>query len=227
MQSFPVLFVGMLLGIKHAFDTDHILAVSTMILKHKSPYKAALIGTFWGIGHTTTLFITGLIVLILKIHIPETVNLLLEFCVGLMLVFLGIKTLFSREIIHMHQHFHHDIEHIHYHDHGKKPNNHQHHKSFLIGAVHGLAGSGALTILVLSTIRNIFEGIYYILLFGLGSVIGMTLVSTILGLPLLYSQKKLPKAEIYLKYFTGFLSIAFGLYLVYEIGFVKGLLVKL
>lgn len=227
MQSFPVLFVGMLLGIKHAFDTDHVLAVSNMVLEHKSPYRAALVGSFWGIGHTTTLFIAGLLVLIFKIYIPENMNLFLEFCVGLMLIFLGIRAIFCKTTIHEHNHVHDDIEHIHYHQHKKIHHHHDHHKSFIIGAVHGLAGSGTLTILVLSTIKNVLEGIYYILLFGLGSIIGMTLISTILGLPLLYSKKKIPKVEIYLQYITGFLSIAFGLFVVYEIGFVEGLLTKL
>ncbi len=216
MDSLPILFIGMLLGIRHAFDADHILAVSTMILEHKSPYKTALVGSFWGIGHTTTLFIAGLLILLLKIYIPERINLFFEFCVGLMLVFLGIRAIQRKDTIHAHQHSHMDISHTHYHNLKEKSHLHQHHKSFLIGAIHGLAGSGVLTILVLTTIKNVLEGMYYILLFGIGSVVGMTLISILLGLPLLYSQKKLPKFETYLKYFTGILSIAFGLFVAYE-----------
>lgn len=227
-QTLLTLLLGFFLGIKHAFDADHIIAVSTMVTEHQNPFKASLIGTFWGVGHTTTLFITGILVLLLKINIPERLSLFLEMIVGFMLVFLGIRTLLTRQLFfHTHIHTHHQKQHKHPHFHLNYNHWHKHYKSFLIGTIHGLAGSGALMILILSTIRNILSGIYYILLFGIGSIVGMTLISFIIGIPFHYSTKKIPSVEKYLKIITGMVSIIFGILMIYEIGFVEGLIVKL
>lgn len=224
-QTIPLLIFGFLLGIKHAFDTDHVVAVSTMISEFKNPLHAALVGTFWGFGHTTTLFIVGLIILLLKISIPENVSLFFELIVGFMLVFLGIKAVWQGKInLHQHSHQHEDTAHSHLHFHGFAKHFHRHHKSFFIGVVHGLAGTGALMILVLSTVQSIFEGIYYILIFGIGSIVGMSLISVALGYPIIFSSQKFPKAEKYIRITTGILSIMIGIILIYEIGIVKGLL---
>lgn len=224
-QTLLTLFLGFFLGIKHAFDADHIIAVSTMVTEHKNPFKASLVGTFWGIGHTTTLFIVGIIVLLLKITIPENVSLSLEMIVGFVLVLLGIKAIREKqESLHMHTHTHDQESHIHPHLHGNHNHWHKHYHSFTIGLIHGLAGSGALMILVLSTINEIFQGVYYILLFGIGSIIGMTVISFFVGLPFIYSAKKFPYIEKYLRVVAGILSIVFGLSIMYEIGFVEGLL---
>lgn len=223
-QTIPLLIFGFLLGIKHAFDADHIVAVSTMISELKNPLRTALIGTYWGFGHTTTLFIVGLIILLLKISIPENISLSFELVVGFMLVFLGLKAIRQDSInLHEHSHQHEDTAHSHLHFHEFKKHFHRHHKSFLIGLVHGLAGSGTLMILVLSTVRSIWEGIYYILIFGIGSIIGMTLISVLIGFPLVYSKQKFPKAEKYLRIITGTLSIIFGIILIYEIGVTREL----
>lgn len=197
---FFTLILGFILGIKHAFEPDHVIAISTIVTDQKNPLKAALVGTFWGLGHTTTLFITGVLVLLLKLSIPEKVSLTFEFFVGVMLIILGARAIQRGKVI------------LHTHKHEK------HHTSFLIGTVHGLAGSGALMLLVLTTIPSLSQGLYYILLFGLGSVVGMSAMSFLLGLPFLFSTAKFPQIEKYLRLVAGTLSIFFGLFWIYQIG---------
>lgn len=194
---FFTLILGFILGIKHAFEADHIIAISTIVTEQKNPIKAALVGTFWGLGHTTTLFIIGVLVLLLKLSIPENISLIFELFVGVMLVILGVRAIKQgRIILHAHR---------------------KHHTSFLIGIVHGLAGSGALMILVLSTISSLAQGLYYILLFGLGSTLGMSAMSFLVSLPFIFSASKFPQMEKYLRLIAGTLSILFGLLMVYYI----------
>lgn len=216
-QTTTLLSFGFLLGIKHAFDTDHVIAVSTMVSEYKNPLRASLVGAFWGFGHTTTLFMVGILVIVLKINIPENARLFFESIVGLMLVLLGIKVLFQKQTtFHEHTHQHHTSGHTHLHFHQQKEHLHQHHKSFLIGLVHGLAGSGALTILVLSTTQSVIEGLYYILIFGIGSIVGMSMISILIGLPFILSNKKFPPLERYIRLTTGVISIIFGTTIIYE-----------
>jgi len=207
INIFSTFGFGLLLGIKHAFEADHLIAVSTMLTEQKNPYRAAMIGTFWGIGHTTTLFIVGLFVLILRLSIPEQMAGKLEIFVGIMLIILGIQSIFKKNSIHTHTHTHGDLTHSHQHDN----HNHQHRKSFMIGIVHGLAGSGALMILVLSLIQSVLQGIIYILLFGIGSIAGMTLMSLIIGIPFSKSLEKFNRAEKYMRIFMGSISVIFGI----------------
>lgn len=215
MGSLLTLLLGFGLGIKHAFEADHVIAVSTIVSSQKDPLKSALIGTFWGIGHTTTLFVIGLFVLLFKISIPESISSLLEFLVGIMLVGLGMLTILQAKKIT-------DMEKEHIEAHQKK-RLHQHHRSFLVGSVHGLAGSGALMLLVLATVSSTVEGMYYILLFGLGSIIGMNLMSILVGLPFIISAKTFPNIEKYLRFIAGIVGILFGMYYMYQVGVVDGL----
>lgn len=189
------LVLGFILGIKHAFEADHIIAVSTIASEQKNSFKAALMGIFWGIGHTTTLFIVGFLVLILKISIPQSLSLILEGLVGVMLIVLGIKVFVNFQSTH-------------------SPN---HKMPFLVGVVHGLAGSGALMLLVLSTIANVLDGLFYILVFGVGSLLGMSIMSFIISIPILYAKNQLPKLENYLCIGAGVLSILFGAFVIYEV----------
>ncbi|TSC86720.1 MAG: Urease accessory protein ureH [Microgenomates group bacterium Gr01-1014_7] len=199
---FFTLILGFILGIKHAFEPDHLIAVSTIVVDQKNPLKAALVGTFWGLGHTTTLFITGVLVLLLKLSIPERVSLTFEFFAGVMLIILGARAIQrGRVILNFHQ---------------EKPTHRKHHVSFFIGTVHGLAGTGAVMLLVLSTIPSLMQGLYYILLFGLGSTLGMTAMSFLLGLPFHFAGK-FPKTESYLRLLAGILSIIFGIFIIYKI----------
>lgn len=225
LNLFPILMTGFLLGLEHAFEADHMVAVSTMVLQHKNPWRAALVGTFWGMGHTVTLFIVGIIVLLFKVAIPQNMALWFEFFVGVMLTFLGIRLIIlTRKTLHIHAHTHGGSEHDHPHYHAALPHQHKHHKSFFIGTVHGLAGSGALVILVLSTIRSVIDGLLYILIFGIGSIAGMSLMSVFIGIPFIYTSRKFPMVEKYLKVVAGILSIGIGLLIVYRIGVGEGLL---
>lgn len=206
---------GAILGIRHAFEADHLIAVSNMVAMNKNPWKAAVIGAFWGIGHTTTLFIIGLIVLLLNITIPVKISSLFETLVGFMLVFLGIQSVIKgRTHIHSHEHAHDGVEHSHLH----VSHDHLHRKSFLVGTVHGLAGSGALMLLVLTTIQSTLQGIVYILLFGIGSILGMTLMSVLVGLPLIFSVRRFEKLEKIIRLLAGTIGILYGIFIIAKLG---------
>jgi high-affinity nickel permease len=213
---------GFLLGVKHAFDIDHIAAISTITSNQKSIKKSSLLGMFWGFGHAIALFLVGLIVLLLKIKIPEKIALLAELIVGVMLIILGINILFTinKNKIHIHKHKHGNEEHIHFHSH--KLSKYHYHKyipfkqSFLIGLIHGLAGSAALTLLILATINSTLLGLIYILLFGIGSILGMILISTIISLPFTVIPN-LQKTQKLIRLSTGLISMAIGLIIVYGI----------
>ena len=227
-QVYSVLLLGFLLGIKHAFDTDHIAAISTFAAENKHPLKAALVGAFWGMGHTTTLFFSGMLVLLLRIKIPENVTLVFEFMVGLMLILLGFNSL--SKIVnqpHMHTHRHGEKDHVHTHSSEDKKHHHRHKRSFFVGTIHGLAGSGALTLLVLASTPSVYWGMIYILIFGFGSIVSMSLVRILFGLPFVYAGNKLPIVEKYLKVSTGFFSMILGTFLAYKIGFDDKLLLSL
>ncbi len=205
ISLFITLGLGFILGVKHAFEADHVLAVSTIVSEQKNSLKAALVGVFWGLGHTTTLFIMGIIILLLKLSIPEKLALSFELFVGIMLVILGFRTVKNfRPKLHAHGE-HEDIK------------SRKHSTSYLIGMVHGLAGSGALVLLVLSTISSFSQGVYYILFFGLGSTLGMTMMSFLIGLPFSFSASRFPSIEKKLQLLAGILSIGFGMFIIYQI----------
>ena len=225
-----ILALGFVLGIKHAIEPDHVIAVTTIASQSKKLLRSSLAGVFWGIGHTATLFIVGVILIFMKGEIPEEWAMSLEFLVGIMLVYLGVTTILSLKNIHIHQHEHDGEEHMHVHAHqhkGQHKHNHQHKnvsylKSMLIGLVHGLAGSGAMILLTMSTVNSAWEGAIYILIFGAGTVIGMLFFTTIIGIPFVFSAKKLSLNKI-LTQITGVISTAFGIYYMYNLGVTEGL----
>lgn len=213
--SFFILSLGFIIGLKHAIEADHLIAVTTLVSEHKNPFRSALIGTFWGIGHTTTLFLIGLGVLLLNISIPQNISLFFEMLVGVMLILLGLRAIRGGSYkIHEHKHKHGESEHIHLHH---RSHHHAHKRSFIVGMIHGVAGSGALMLLVLATIKSFLLGIYYILLFGLGSIVGMTILSLFIGLPFAFTATRFQLVEKYLRIVAGVISIVFGLSLVYTI----------
>lgn len=229
---FATLALGFALGIKHALDADHVVAVSTIVSQYRNPFRATLAGVFWGIGHTTTLLLVGIAVIGFKLVIPEQLALSMEFLVGIVLVILGIQTLwqFLPKKKHAHIHDHGDELHTHVHVHSpvEGDKNAQHHalrqhKSLLIGMLHGLAGSAALMLLVLSTIQSALEGIVYILIFGFGSILGMMVISTLIGLPFSLSSGRFTSINHVIKFSAGTLSMALGIFVMIDIGFIKGL----
>jgi high-affinity nickel permease len=185
-----MLTTGFLLGVQHSFDADHVAAVSTIVSKNRSIGRSALVGAVWGLGHTATLLVIGLVVIVLKITIPEFVSRAFEFFVGLMLLYLGGALLKSVlfDNIHIHKHTHDGQQHIHLHSH-KSGSKHDHlHKPFMIGIVHGLAGSAGIMLLVMATMTSIIEGLLFTLTFGLGSILGMVATGAIIGVPFLLAK---------------------------------------
>ncbi|MEH7109377.1 MULTISPECIES: urease accessory protein UreH domain-containing protein [Bacillaceae] len=207
---FSILVIGFILGIKHAIEPDHVIAVSTIASQSKSIKKSLFAGVFWGIGHTSTLLIFGMFLILAKNTITDKMAMSLEFLVGIMLVTLGVSSLLS--IVH---HKHHP--HPHERTKGKRSNG----KSFFIGFVHGLAGSAAMVLLTMSTVSTIWQGALYILIFGCGTVIGMLSFSTVIGLPFVLTSGK--KINHHLNYLAGVISIVFGIYYMYNLGVTEGL----
>lgn len=218
-ESLTLLSLGFILGLEHAFDADHLAAVSTLISKHKNLKTASILGAIWGLGHTTTLFIVGAFIMVLKITIPEKIALSLEFIVAIVIVILGIsviKNLFVNKK-HVHTHTHEGNSHIHGHSHKQTKSHNHSHKSFIVGMIHGMAGSAALMLLVLSTIKSTLLGLIYILVFGIGSVVGMTLASTLISLPFIVTAKKISLWNERIRWATGVFSILFGTFLMIKI----------
>ena len=225
--------LGLILGVKHALDADHVIAVSTIVSEHQSLKWASLIGAFWGLGHTATLLAVGLAVILLRLTIPVRVALGLEFLVALMLIFLGVSILWrslKADKLHLHPHEHNPRSHAHFHVHGNPQEDHAHahpfgsmRKPFIIGMVHGLAGSAALMLVVLSTIPSAIAGLAYIAIFGLGSVGGMLVLSSVIGLPFILTARRFTLLNRWIKVVAGTASVGFGLILGWEIGFQQGL----
>lgn len=233
IEWLTVLGIGFLLGLRHAFDPDHIVAVSTIASRTGNLVKAAASGLYWGIGHTLTLFIVGMLFIGFKATVPETLALSMEMVVGIMLVILGWTTFrnFQKKKIHVHVHQHDEGEiHTHFHSHKESDkHNHTHlkkmeQKSLIIGMVHGLAGSGALVLLTMSSLNTLTEATIYILVFGVGTILGMLLFATLIGLPFVLLSKYSVQLEKKLGMLAGIVSIVFGLYFMYEIAIVEGLL---
>jgi len=220
--------LGLILGVKHALDADHVIAVSTIVSEYQSLKWASLIGAFWGLGHTATLLAVGLAVILLRLTIPVWVALGLEFLVALMLIFLGVSILwrsFKADKLHLHPHEHNPKSHAHFHVHGNPQEDHGHahpfssmRKPFIIGMVHGLAGSATLMLLVLSTIPSAIAGLTYIVIFGLGSVGGMLVLSSVIGLPFILTARRFTLLNRWIRVVAGIASVGFGLMLGWEIG---------
>jgi len=226
------LVLGFALGIKHALDADHVVAVSTIVSQYRNPLKATLVGIFWGIGHTTTLLLVGIAVIGFKLVIPDQLALSMEFLVGVILFALGIQILwmYLPKKKHLHVHDHGEKMHVHEHIHIRKggEDDIQHHapsqhRSLLLGMIHGLAGSAALMLMVLSTIESPIEGVIYILIFGVGSILGMMVISTLIGLPFAFSSGRFASLNHTIRFVAGALSVALGVFVMIDIGLIKGL----
>lgn len=227
-----VLTFGFLLGLRHAVEADHLAAVSAIVSERKSILSSSLVGGLWGIGHTISLFVAGVTVILLGVRVGERTALALEFCVGLMLIALGanaLRKLARGGRVHLHVHRHGAREHVHPHIHAAAPSEaapHTHHglrldaRSLFVGMVHGFAGSAALMLLVLSTVKSAPLGLLYIVVFGVGSIGGMMLMSALVSLPIYLTAVRFNRANLVLRGAAGVFSLSFGLFMVYEIGFV-------
>ena len=225
-----LLGLGLILGLRHALDPDHIAAVSTIVSESRSVRRSSLIGTCWGLGHTMSLLIAGVLVIALKIQISDRAALWMEFAVALMLILLGLKAIL-RSLrgwrIHVHRHTHDGRSHSHMHLHlPSEEHAHQHRhlirsgaRPFLVGMVHGMAGSAALMILVLATIPSALAGLIYIAVFGLGSVGGMLIMSSLISLPFILTRQRFNVLSQGLQVAVGLFSLGFGLFLSWQYGF--------
>lgn len=241
---FALLGLGLVFGLKHATEVDHVVAVSTIVSEHRNILRAAFVGGLWGAGHTAALVIVGVLVLVFRIAIPLPVANWLEFGVALMIISLGVlavvKVLRKRPDVHLHRHSHDGQSHVHIHFHEQgsehapapsdhsnaaKPPAHSHaiarigFKPLMVGAMHGLAGSAALTLLVLTQIHSVWLGLLYLALFGVGSTVGMLLMSGLIGLPFALSARRLSRFNHALQTVAGILSVAFGLWYAYATAF--------
>ena len=222
-----VLGFGFVLGLKHALDPDHLVAVSAIVSESKSVKKSSLVGTFWGLGHTLSLLSAGIVVIVLKVQISDRVALWMEFAVALMLILLGLKSMIKHLRgwnLHRHRHTHNGSTHTHLHlHHAGETQRHRHlhlidigARPLLVGVVHGIAGSAALTLLVLTTIQSAVAGFIYIIVFGIGSVAGMLIVSSLIGLPFVFTPKRFKLLNEGLQAAVGLFSLTFGLFLAWQ-----------
>lgn len=235
LSAAGVMALGLVFGLKHAVEADHLAAVSTIVSERASILSSSLIGGLWGVGHTISLLVVGVVVILLHVQIGERTAQLLEFGVALMLIALGanaLRKLYGGGTLHFHVHHHGRHAHLHPHLHDGQPERepHTHHgyrlsaRPVFIGMMHGLAGSAALMLLVLSTIPSPGVGLAYIFVFGVGSVGGMMLMSAMVGLPLRLTARRFKRMNTALRGLAGVFSVCFGIFMVYQIGFIDGLL---
>jgi ABC-type nickel/cobalt efflux system permease component RcnA len=217
-QGIAVLSLGLFLGLKHATDADHVVAVTTFVSQESSLLRSCWIGAFWGVGHTLSLAVAGVLVIGLKVNVPEWLSERLELGVAAMLVLLGANVI-ARTLMHKAHKETTPAPHTHWHihppglSHDHSGWSHAGLRPLLTGMVHGAAGSAALMLLVLSTIRSPLEAFLYILIFGLGSILGMLAISFLLALPLHWARGRMSASYKPVQFMAGLFSCVFGLFL--------------
>ncbi|HWZ99889.1 MAG TPA: high-affinity nickel-transport family protein [Candidatus Dormibacteraeota bacterium] len=251
-----IIALGFFLGMRHATDADHVVAVTTIVSRERSIRSAALIGILWGLGHTITIFIVGSLIILFGIVIPPRLGLTMELSVGLMLILLGVLNLsgmlrwirenFGGGHSAHHSHSHGDFTHTHAVPESAQKNSsaepapslgwmdrtfgrlgfYQLLRPLVVGIVHGLAGSAAVALLVLTTIRVPAWAMVYLLVFGLGTVAGMMLITAAIAVPFTLSENRFARMNRFLATASGVISLVFGLLIVYEMGFVHGLFTR-
>jgi cytochrome c biogenesis protein CcdA len=221
------LALGLVLGFKHALEADHLAAVSTMATERRGLFASSLIGALWGLGHMLSLVVAGVLVIVFHFEIGEHVGKALELCVGFMLIALGVnslRTLARGGKSHRHVHKHHGDWHLHPHINEQtqedRPDTHRGPRlgarPLLVGMVHGLAGSAALTLLVFAAIPSPALGLLYIAIFGIGSIGGMVIMSTLFSLPAKLTSLPFARATLVIRGLAGIVSVCFGVFMVYD-----------
>jgi len=235
MSLSAVLLLGFFLGMRHATDADHVVAVSTIVSRQRTLRAAAPIGMLWGVGHTLTILLVGGAIILFGVVIPPRLGLSMEFSVAILLVLLGALNVRGvlREArgiaragqlagephaggVHGHVHAAFEVE-------RSRPGTFAALRPLGVGIVHGLAGSAAVALLVLGAIGDARLALVYLLVFGVGTIGGMVLITTALAVPVVAAAQRFARFHRVLGVATGLASVAFGALLVYEIGFVHGL----
>ena len=204
LSSITVLALGFILGMRHATDPDHVVAVTTIVSQQDSIARAARIGAWWGAGHTLTILLVGGTILIFRIVVPPRVGLAMEFAVAAMLVLLGVRTLSAVGA-------------------GRQADESTSARPMIVGFVHGLAGSAFVAMVVLTAIESAAVGVAYLLVFGLGTIAGMTFVTAAVAVPSAYAAARVTGARRYVQLAAGVASVCFGLFLAHQVGVVDGL----
>jgi high-affinity nickel permease len=248
-----ILALGFFLGVRHALDPDHVIAITTIVSKQSGVSRAGLIGALWGLGHTFTIFVVGTVIILFKVTIPARVGLSMELAVAAMLILLGVLNM-TGVLPRLHERSSmiasvsgavsaagkeipgqqpwtmdarlqqgrvaagHWLERL-LQDMGR----YNALRPLIIGIVHGLAGSAAVALLVMTTIHDPWWSITYLLLFGTGTVAGMMLITTVLAMPFAFTARKFSGCNRKMALVSGLLSLGFGVFLCYQIGFVEGL----
>jgi high-affinity nickel-transport protein len=249
-----IIVIGFFLGMRHATDPDHVIAVSTIVTQQRNSKRAALIGIAWGLGHTVTIFAVGSAIILFGLVIPARMGLAMELSVGLMLILLGGWNLLSftrmvpvvatpADTVHSHPHTHGDYIHTHVHGHGPSAHSHnpeqnplarldrtlgkltvyQFLRPLVVGIVHGLAGSAAVALLILASIRNSSWAIAYLLVFGVGTIAGMMLITMSIASAFRFVGHRFQDLGRRLALVSGVISVVFGLVLAYQICIVQGI----
>lgn len=209
----------MALGVKHALDADHVVAVTAMVSETKNLRRSSLLGFSWGLGHTAALLAVGMVLLAFRVAIPAGLALAFEYAVAVMLVVLGFNVLRTvrAERFHIHAHDHADgWRHLHLHAHRGNATHHHAHRSFAVGLLHGLAGSATLTLLVVASASTVAQGALFAAVFGAGTIVGMLSVSSAIAVPFLATQR-FDAAHRTMKLAAGCLSVAMGLMIAVEL----------
>jgi ABC-type nickel/cobalt efflux system permease component RcnA len=220
-----ILGFGFLLGLRHAFDVDHLAAVSTVLAQRPSLRASGAVGLWWGIGHTLTLLIVGSVVLVLGIRIPPEFELIAESGVGVLLIVLGgtLAVKLYRERWHLHSHHHDGDAHVHLHSHQRQDDHRHRHwmadsvRPLCIGMAHGLAGSAALMLIILATTQELGPGLLSIAVFGVGSIAGMMAIGLTISLPLVCSLSISRPLFLGLQGFAGAASVGVGVWMLVKL----------
>jgi len=212
-QFLSMALLGFLLGMRHATDPDHVVAVTTIVSRERRVGRAGGIGILWGLGHTMTILLVGGAIILFDVVIPPRIGLSMEFSVAVMLVLLGVLSLggivrSATPVIEGDRWF---------------VFRHQSLRPLAIGVVHGLAGSAAVALLVLATISNAIWAVVYLAVFGIGTVAGMMLITVAISIPFAYTARRLAGFNRSLGVASGLSSLVFGIFLIYQIAFVDGL----
>lgn len=200
MNFWTVLSLGFVLGLRHATDADHVVAVSTIVSRSKTLRSAVLVGSLWGMGHTLTILLVGGAIVVFGLVIPPPLELALELCVAAMLVALGGINLYAAAFERSARRS----------ESGARTNDSTSLRPLFVGVVHGMAGSAAIALLVLSTIESAARAVLYLAVFGAGTIAGMALLTLLVVVPVAAASRRFISFERYLAALTGAASLAFG-----------------